>query len=144
MKMYKSYVLSSIYQFKSISYRTHSFTSSGQARQKFPDGLQLLKMPRTASAKKSLRVSLKKTSTNKRRKAVIKAALKNVSDQTSKNKAFSMVDKGVKWGIYHKNKAARLKSKISKLETTEKVEKPKKVTKAVKAPVKKTVKKATK
>ncbi len=70
-------------------------------------------MPISKSAKKALRVSLKKTSQNRYRKALIKEALKNV-DQKSVNKAVSMIDKGVKWGIYHGNKAARLKSQLSK------------------------------
>ncbi|MEX1051840.1 MAG: 30S ribosomal protein S20, partial [Patescibacteria group bacterium] len=70
-------------------------------------------MPISKSAKKSLRVSLKKTSQNRRRKALIKDALKNIDAKTV-NKAVSMIDKGVKWGIFHGNKAARLKSRLNK------------------------------
>lgn len=77
-------------------------------------------MPISKSAKKALRVSLKKTSLNRYRKALIKEALKNV-DQKSVNAAVSMLDKGVKWGIFHQNKAARLKSQLSKKFSTKPV-----------------------
>ncbi len=70
-------------------------------------------MPISKSAKKSLRVSLRKTAVNRHRKAVIKAAMKNVSTDTAAG-AISMIDKGAKWGIFHPNKAARLKSQIAK------------------------------
>lgn len=107
-------------------------------------------MPRTVSAKKSHRVTLAKTVVNKRRKAMIKAAIKNVEKVEDLNKAASMIDKGVKWGIYHKNKAARLKSKFARkvaAAATVTEEKPEKVIKAKtvakpKTATKKTVKKA--
>lgn len=70
-------------------------------------------MPISKSAKKSLRVSLRKTSVNRHRKAVIKDALKNVNAESAAV-AVSMIDKGAKWGIFHPNKAARLKSQLAK------------------------------
>jgi len=70
-------------------------------------------MPISKSAKKALRTSIKKTSQNRYRKALIKEALKSV-DEKNVNKAVSMIDKGVKWGIFHLNKASRLKSRLNK------------------------------
>lgn len=70
-------------------------------------------MPISKSAKKSLRVAQHKTSINRYRKALIKAALKNVTADTA-SKAVSMIDKGVKWNLFHQNKAARMKSALMK------------------------------
>ena len=70
-------------------------------------------MPISKSAKKSLRVSQHKTALNRHRKALIKEALKNVTAETA-SKAVSMIDKGVKWNLFHQNKAARMKSALTK------------------------------
>ena len=70
-------------------------------------------MPISKSAKKSLRVALRKTALNRHRKTLIKAALKNVTADTF-SKAISMIDKGVKWNLFHQNKAARMKSALAK------------------------------
>ena len=70
-------------------------------------------MPISKSAKKSLRVSQHKTALNRYRKALIKEALKNVTPVTA-SKAISMIDKGVKWNLFHQNKAARMKSALTK------------------------------
>jgi len=70
-------------------------------------------MPISKSAKKALRSSERKASLNRYRKALIKDALKNVTDETAA-KAVSMIDKGAKWGLFHPNKAARMKSSLSK------------------------------
>lgn len=70
-------------------------------------------MPISASAKKSLRVASRKTSLNRYRKQLIKAALKNVTVDNAA-KAVSMIDKGVKWQLFHQNKAARMKSALAK------------------------------
>jgi len=98
-------------------------------------------MPISKSAKKALRVSLKKTSQNRHRKALIKEALKSV-DEKNVNKAVSMIDKGVKWGIFHQNKAARMKSRLNKEFKTlpDKTDKPtaKKATPKAKKPAAKT------
>ncbi|MBI4948072.1 30S ribosomal protein S20 [Candidatus Berkelbacteria bacterium] len=65
-------------------------------------------MPISKSAKKALRGSEKKAARNRYRKALLKEALKK-----NDNSTISLIDKAAKWGIIHKNKAARLKSKLS-------------------------------
>lgn len=88
-------------------------------------------MPITKSAKKSLKVSRVKQAQNFKAKVALNKALKNV-DEKSVNQTVSTIDKSAKVGIIHKNKAARLKSALSKkFATAKKVE-------AVK-PIKKTV-----
>lgn len=100
-------------------------------------------MPISASAKKALRSSQNKASLNRYRKSRIKAAVKAVSSD-SISEVISLVDKGVKWGLYHANKAARLKSQLTKqfptLASKTKADKPD-TTKAV---AKKTAKPAVK
>ena len=96
-------------------------------------------MPISKSAKKSLRVSRTKASRNRYRKSLVKDAIKGAD-----NKSISLIDKAAKWGIIHPNKAARLKSQLSKIITTAPKEKKEKVTKPVavkKTPAKKIVKK---
>lgn len=66
-------------------------------------------MPISQSAKKALRSSEAKASRNRYRKALLKEALKAANASS-----FSVVDKATKWGIIHKNKAARLKSQLAK------------------------------
>lgn len=92
-------------------------------------------MPITKSAKKALRVAKRKTSTNRHRKEVVKAAIKNAGGEGF-NSAVSLIDKAAKWGIIHPNKAARLKSRLAKnqaeLPKTKAAAKPK-AKKAVKA-----------
>lgn len=70
-------------------------------------------MPISKSAKKALRSSKNKASLNRHRKALVKAATKNVTP-SNLSKAVSMIDKATKWGLFHKNKAARLKSRLNK------------------------------
>jgi len=73
-------------------------------------------MPITRSAKKALRKDRRKNQINNRvKEALRKARLawkKNPSKKTSA-KYFSALDKAVKKGLVHKNKAARLKSKAA-------------------------------
>jgi small subunit ribosomal protein S20 len=92
-------------------------------------------MPVIKSAKKKLRVDKKRESSNKKVQSLmeifIKKAEKNPSIESVK-KAVSIVDKSVKKNIIHKNKAARIKSRLSKLigkkiETTDKNKKVKKI-----------------
>lgn len=75
-------------------------------------------MPVTKSAKKKLRKDIKRERENsafeKRVDTLIKKAGKKPSEKTIKE-AFSAVDRSVKKHIIHKNKAARLKSRLSKL-----------------------------
>ncbi len=70
-------------------------------------------MPISLSAKKSLRVAQTKTIQNRSRKRRIHQLLKTVS-QENITEAISIVDKAVKWGLWHKNKAARVKSRLAK------------------------------
>lgn len=80
-------------------------------------------MPIIKSAKKKLRQDTKKTKTNLKYEASYKKALdlirknKNNKEKLAKLKieAYSAVDKAAKKKVIHKNKAARLKSRISKL-----------------------------
>lgn len=75
-------------------------------------------MPVIKSAKKKLRQDKKRQLENKKIKNAFKAVLKDVRENPSAKaveKAFSSLDKAAKKGIIHKNKAARLKSAVSKL-----------------------------
>lgn len=75
-------------------------------------------MPVIKSAKKKLRADKKRQSANKKIEALVSIFLKKAQKKpTPKNiqEAFSLIDKGVKKNIIHKNKAARLKSRLSKL-----------------------------
>ena len=78
-------------------------------------------MPNIKSAKKKLRQDRKRTIRNLRYKRMYKSALKNV--RKAKNlkearewlaKAYSWLDKAAKRHVIHANKAARLKSRITK------------------------------
>jgi small subunit ribosomal protein S20 len=75
-------------------------------------------MPILKNAKKALRASKRKAVVNRR----VKSRLKTALDSATKNKAaadtnqaYSAVDKAVKKNLIHKNKAARLKSRIAKV-----------------------------
>jgi small subunit ribosomal protein S20 len=78
-------------------------------------------MPISKSATKALHNAEAKASRNRYRKSVLKDALRGVAvaEPTAElfNKAVSVVDKAVKWGIIHQNKAARIKSQLSKTVT---------------------------
>lgn len=75
-------------------------------------------MPVLKHAKKKLRQDKVRTLRNKKQKEqykdFIKAAKKNVSAEAVSS-AFQSIDKAAKNNILHKNKAARLKSSLSKL-----------------------------
>lgn len=75
-------------------------------------------MPATKSAKKKLRTDKKRESSNKKMEAFINVSIKKAQRKPtpkSIQEAFSIIDKGVKKNIIHKNKAARIKSRLSKL-----------------------------
>ena len=75
-------------------------------------------MPAIKSAKKKLRADKKRTSANKKMEALINISIKKAQRKPtpkSIQEAFSIIDKGVKKNIIHKNKDSRLKSKLSKL-----------------------------
>jgi len=77
-------------------------------------------LPIHKSAKKRIRQDKVKNMRNKIIKKKVKTLSKKVinSEQEEKkeilNKAYSAIDKAAKKNIFHKNKAARLKSKLAK------------------------------
>lgn len=75
-------------------------------------------MPITVSAKKALRRDRRRTIINKRIRKKIKAALKKARQKPTKKilaEAASVLDRAAKKKVIHKNKAARLKSRLTKL-----------------------------
>lgn len=75
-------------------------------------------MPITSSAKKALRRDKRKTKINLKVKKVFKKAVADFKKKpTAKtlSTAFSRLDKAAKKKVIHKNKAARLKSRLTKL-----------------------------
>lgn len=75
-------------------------------------------MPILRNAKKALRVSKKKTIINTQVKSKLKSAIDEMKKSPAADKlnsAFSAIDRGVKNHLVQKNKAARLKSSLSKL-----------------------------
>jgi ribosomal protein S20 len=91
-------------------------------------------MPILQNAKKALRVSKRKTLVNQRVKSKMKTAIdamKQTPTQENLNKAFEAIDMAGKKIIHH-NKAARLKSQLSKLLTVVGEAAPKATAKVVK------------
>jgi len=94
-------------------------------------------MPVIRSAKKKLRVDKRREFTNKKFKLSIELAIKKAEKTPSQKTiqaAFKSLDKGVKKKILHSNKAARIKSRLSKFisvktEKTSKTRKTKKIKK---------------
>ncbi|KKQ29673.1 MAG: hypothetical protein A3H17_02905 [Candidatus Levybacteria bacterium RIFCSPLOWO2_12_FULL_37_14] len=75
-------------------------------------------MPVIRSAKKKLKVDRKRESSNKKAESFINFIIKKTQTKPTPGniqEAFKAIDKGVKKDIFHKNKAARLKSRLSKL-----------------------------
>lgn len=74
-------------------------------------------MPVTKSAIKKLRQDKKRTAVNKKIKQQLVSVVKGVkkSKKISLEQAFSKIDRAAKSGAIHKNKAARLKSQVSKI-----------------------------
>ena len=70
-------------------------------------------MPITKSAKKSLRVSLRRKKENRVREIELEKALKKAS-ASNINEVISKIDKAAKTHLIHKNKAARIKSRLMK------------------------------
>ena len=74
-------------------------------------------MPVTKQAIKKVRADKRKTAYNLRKKRAYRRAVKDyLSKPTAAGlqKAFSAIDRAAKVNIIHKNKAARLKSQLSK------------------------------
>lgn len=80
-------------------------------------------MPITKSAKKKLRKDKKRTANNlvlkKEYKKVVKKTRKDPSKKNL-SKTSKVLDKAAKKGIIHKNKAARLKSRLAKSKSSTK------------------------
>lgn len=74
-------------------------------------------MPISASAKKSLRVAERRATENKAYKARLRNALRN-RGTIEMSALFSLLDKAAKRNVIHKNKAARLKSRLAKAAAT--------------------------
>lgn len=75
-------------------------------------------MPLLANAKKALRVSKRKTDVNARVKSIVKTMVDKVKKSPSSENlagAYSALDTAVRKHLMHKNKAARVKSQLSKL-----------------------------
>ncbi|QQS39003.1 30S ribosomal protein S20 [Candidatus Woesebacteria bacterium] len=75
-------------------------------------------MPVTVTAKRALRGSKRKEAVNKKRMTLLSIALrkavKSPNDKTLKT-AVSLLDRANKNKLIHKNKVARIKSRLSKL-----------------------------
>jgi small subunit ribosomal protein S20 len=74
-------------------------------------------MPLLENAKKKLRQDKKRTARNNKVKKTYKSLIKVAKVEKTLEtigKAFSAIDKAAKQNLIHKNKAARLKSSISK------------------------------
>ncbi|OGG01364.1 hypothetical protein A2Z33_02335 [Candidatus Gottesmanbacteria bacterium RBG_16_52_11] len=75
-------------------------------------------MPIIARAVKKLRHDRKTTAHNARLREMLRTAVKTARKSPSKknlSNAFKNLDKGVKTGIIHRNKSARLKSRLAVL-----------------------------
>lgn len=75
-------------------------------------------MPITSSAKKKMRRDIRKRVLNSAQKAVMKKSVKTARQNPNPDTlkvAQKNLDKAAKNNLMHKNKAARLKSRLSKL-----------------------------
>jgi small subunit ribosomal protein S20 len=71
-------------------------------------------MPITKSAIKALKQSETRRARNAAKKKTLKSVMKKTDKASDLPKAQSAIDKIAKTGYIHKNKAARLKSKLAK------------------------------
>lgn len=74
-------------------------------------------MPQTRSAKKKMRRDERKAVVNVRRKRLLKELIKKARETKTAETvrlAVAAVDKAVKNNIFHRNRAARLKSQLTK------------------------------
>lgn len=79
-------------------------------------------MPNIKSAKKKMRQDIKRTAQNDKYAKSMKDIMKDLTKskgakdvQDKVKKAYSTIDKAAKKNLIHKNKAARLKGKVSRL-----------------------------
>lgn len=80
-------------------------------------------MPIIKSAIKKVRKDKTRTSRNLLRKNVLKRLIKNTRKEPNTkhlSEVFSSLDKAAKVGLIHRNKASRLKSRLSKLDSSSK------------------------
>ena len=80
-------------------------------------------MPVTKQARKKLRKDLRRERKNKQLKSDLVKTLKNTRKSPTLKKlslAAKVIDKAAKKNVIHKNKAARLKSRIARLSKSEK------------------------
>jgi small subunit ribosomal protein S20 len=76
-------------------------------------------MPQQKSAKKRLKVGLRNHSRNRAARSALRTSLKRVEELKGDNSESairehqSLLDRAVKTGLLHRNKAARLKSRFS-------------------------------
>lgn len=101
-------------------------------------------MPVIKSAIKKLRKDKKREKENDALRVLVDKSLKEARKKNSNasiSQAFSVIDKAVKKNLIHKNKAARMKSSLSKTGKTTKTAEPTKTQPkaARKAPVKKKI-----
>ena len=71
-------------------------------------------MPIIKSAKKALKQSQARRKRNLVKKKALKETMKKTASASALSKAQSTIDKIAKSGYIHKNKAARLKSRLAK------------------------------
>lgn len=76
-------------------------------------------MPISSAAKKAQRQNIKRRTHNAKIKEGLKKTIKSANAKNM-SKVFSVVDKAAKRHIIHKNKAARIKSRLSKKFSSEK------------------------
>ena len=75
-------------------------------------------MPVIKSAKKKLRQDVKRTFKNKKVKVTLKSVVKKTKENVTAESlklAFQAADRAAKNHVIHKNKAARIKSRLAKL-----------------------------
>ncbi len=92
-------------------------------------------MPIIKSAKKKMRKDAKRTLKNKKEKDNIKKAIKTaltLKKGKDVKKAISLINKAAKKNIFHKNKAARLTSRLSQVIKTNPTKSPKGIEKKLK------------
>ena len=102
-------------------------------------------MPITVSAAKALRRDRRRTKVNRRYRTKLKLTLDRNKAEASPenlNAAYQILDQAAKNHIIHKNKAARLKSRLAKNLTHPKLEKSKTATRSKKRPPKRSTKPA--
>lgn len=71
-------------------------------------------MPIIKSARKALKIARKRTARNQAQKQTIKKLAKSIKDEKDISRLYSLIDKAKKKNVINGNKAARLKSGLTK------------------------------